>query len=321
MSLLPVTATVGGRSTAQKRKRYRALVVTGVILVVLTLYVDHQDVRLDQHDNHHDPQHDRQHDRQHVVDPTPRPLAHLTSLVVVACHSVYSSLDFKNPEDTSAWALLDYQKSTEGQTHSFLEHIMIGVEEAAKDDAALLLFSGGQTRKSAGPRAESMGYWMVAESMDWFDTGRRVRNRAFTEEHSRDSLENVVFSLCRFYELTGKYPEHLTIVSYEFKEQRFLDLHAASLGWPADKIRFVGTPALNPEMVDGEEKTRVLFQKDPYGCTTELREKRLARDPFANGPIDADRCPALEPAFAACARDERDLTKTLGKGALPWWNE
>ena len=66
---------------------------------------------------------------------------------------VSQGLNFDDPEASSAWALLDYQKETDGQTHSFLEHILLGVEETAKDASALLLFSGGQTRKSAGPRA------------------------------------------------------------------------------------------------------------------------------------------------------------------------
>ncbi len=135
--------------------------------------------------------------------------------------------------------------------------------------------------------------------MNWYGA-LDVRDRAFTEEHSRDSLENVVFSLCRFYELTGKYPERLTIVSYDFKEQRFLEVHRAALGWPEERIRFVGTPALNEEMVAGEEHTRMLFERDPYGCTGELKEKRLARDPWSNGGYSAARCPALGPVLEVC---------------------
>ena len=71
-------------------------------------------------------------------------------------------------------------------------------------------------------------------------------------------------------------------------------------------------------MVKGEEKTRLLFEQDPYGCGDELLEKRLARDPFANGAIDADRCPALAPAFDPCMRDE--VSTLLGPGSLPWWD-
>lgn len=42
------------------------------------------------------------------------------------------------------------------------------MEITADDDAALLIFSGGETRKDAGPRSEAQSYWIVAESKQWF---------------------------------------------------------------------------------------------------------------------------------------------------------
>lgn len=56
--------------------------------------------------------------------------------------------------------------------------------------------------REAGPRAEGEGYWMVAEAHGWYGH-RGVRERTFTEDHARDSFENMLFGLCRFYELTG----------------------------------------------------------------------------------------------------------------------
>lgn len=152
MSVLPITTrkSSGGAKGLSRAswRRYRALVVCSAVLVVLTLVVDRPG-----------PERHARHDTgknlpvQDVSsDKSGHPLAHLKSLVLVACHSVYTGLQFEDLEDTSAWALLDYQKSTEGQTHSFIEHILLGVEEAAKDESALLLFSGGKTRGSAGPR-------------------------------------------------------------------------------------------------------------------------------------------------------------------------
>lgn len=38
-----------------------------------------------------------------------------------------------------------------------------------------------------------------------------VRWRALTEEHARDSFENLLFSVCRFRELTGMYPYNITV--------------------------------------------------------------------------------------------------------------
>lgn len=38
-----------------------------------------------------------------------------------------------------------------------------------------------------------------------------MRSRALTEEHARDSFENLLFSVCRFRELTGSYPQNITV--------------------------------------------------------------------------------------------------------------
>jgi len=68
----------------------------------------------------------------------------------------------------------------EGEAQSFLDHIRLGITEASKDPKALLLFSGGQTRKAAGPRSEGLSYWLVAEAAEWYGH-EAVRSRAFTE--------------------------------------------------------------------------------------------------------------------------------------------
>lgn len=227
------------------------------------------------------------------------PAAHLHTLVLVACHSVYTGLDFTHPEDQSSWYLLDYQK-VPGQVHSFVEHIKLGVAQAAADPQAMLLFSGGKTRRDAGPRAEAMGYWLVAEANSWFGHAAAVRDRAYTEEHARDSFENFMFGLCRFYELTGHYPSSIVVVGYEFKRLRFGELHRAALRWPPKSFNYVGTPALTEGAEAGEETTAAAFEKDPYGCAGELAEKRAKRDPFADGGYAGERCPAMASLLKHC---------------------
>lgn len=71
-------------------------------------------------------------------------------------------------------------RQVEGEAQSFLDHIRLGIETAAADPTALLLFSGGQTRKEAGPRSEGLSYWLVAEAADWWGH-EGVRGRAYTE--------------------------------------------------------------------------------------------------------------------------------------------
>lgn len=89
------------------------------------------------------------------------------------------------PSQTSSLPVKSLASSTAlvqvpGQAHSFIEHIQEGIAQAEADAAALVLFSGGQTRKAAGPRSEAEGYWLVAEAASWWGH-ISIRDRAFTE--------------------------------------------------------------------------------------------------------------------------------------------
>ncbi|GER43437.1 Ras-related small GTP-binding family protein [Striga asiatica] len=79
-------------------------------------------------------------------------------VVMVAGHSVYTSSRCEKVDEENAWYLQPYQKRL-GQAATFVQHIQKGVEIVANDDVALLLFSGGETRKEAGPRSEAQSYY------------------------------------------------------------------------------------------------------------------------------------------------------------------
>lgn len=97
------------------------------------------------------------------------PFRNLHTLVMVAGHAVYTSSKCDKPEGEESWFLETYQKHP-GQANTFVEHIKVGVEVADEMEDSLLLFSGGETRKDAGPRSEAQSYWSVAESKGWFGT-------------------------------------------------------------------------------------------------------------------------------------------------------
>ena len=69
---------------------------------------------------------------------------------MVAGHSVYTSSNCGKIDNEKSWFLESYQKHL-GQAATFLAHIKEGINVSAKDDQALLLFSGDETRKDAGP--------------------------------------------------------------------------------------------------------------------------------------------------------------------------
>ncbi|KAH9321678.1 hypothetical protein KI387_016317, partial [Taxus chinensis] len=96
------------------------------------------------------------------------PYENLKILVMVAGNSVYTGgSNFHKGEGEEAWYLESYQKHP-GQAATFVDHIKIGIERVAVDEEALLLFSGGETRKDTGPRSEAQSYWNVADTHQWF---------------------------------------------------------------------------------------------------------------------------------------------------------
>ncbi|XP_038898950.1 uncharacterized protein C57A10.07 [Benincasa hispida] len=248
-----------------------------------------------------------------TVDSEGFPFAKLQNLVMVAGHSVYVSSSCEKVEKEDSWVLESYQKHS-GQAATFISHIKEGIEIAAMDDAALLLFSGGETRKNAGPRSEAQSYWAVAESKGWFGNKENVRSRALTEEHARDSFENLLFSICRFRELTGKYPQNITVVSYDFKEKRFANLHRSAINFPKSRFFYAGTPASvtsKEAALKGEALVRAQFQDDPFGCQGSLYRKKLGRDPFHRSIPYPNGCPEIAGLFRYCRADPYP-------GFLPW---
>lgn len=164
-------------------------------------------------------------------------------------------------------------------------------------------------------------------------TALTVHTTSYKQGHARDSFENLLFSMCRFVDLTGQPPKRITIVSYDFKRFRFIDMHRAALRYPVDRVSFLGTPALNPDAAkvwctsfarqccllsqhalcsQGEAKAVEHFFDDPYGCKGELLKKRTMRDPFLEGPYNGDgHCLVLQPLLQVCA-------SSVVEGPMPW---
>lgn len=244
--------------------------------------------------------------------------ADLSHLIIVPGHAVYTALDYTRPTADASWFLQDFQR---GEPTFYLEHIRRGIELAAQDKRALLVFSGGQTRSEAGPRSEGLSYWLLAEHFGWWGQPEKVRERAFAEEYARDSFENLLFGVCRFREVTGRYPHRLTVVGWGFKAERF-ELHRAALRWPVERFEYItaNDPHDLAAAFTGETRHALEpFQRDPYGTQTAapepqislLGDKRAARNPFRRTAPYALSCPEINALLTHRGPE-------LFSGALPW---
>ena len=208
-------------------------------------------------------------------------------LIILPCHSIWKP-GYSFGLSRSEWKLASFQYA--GYDHlCFKNHIENCIEILEKDDKALLIISGGQTDLNAGPVSESLSYYQLAKGLI---KDKLLLERVKTEEFARDSFENTIFLICRFFEIEKRYPLKITVVGFEFKKKRFLDLHLKkALGF--SNIFYVGNMP-TPIDLDEEEKKQYFydlerseydnsvkhFERDWYGRFFPLLDKKIKRNPF-----------------------------------------
>jgi hypothetical protein len=103
--------------------------------------------------------------------------------------------------------------------------------------------NSGRTKETS-TTSEAESYFRLATASKLFQPhaspGTPLFARATTEEDSLDSYQNLLFSIARFHEYTGGYPNNITVVGYGMKRQRFTELHRMAIRWPMDKFHYIG---------------------------------------------------------------------------------
>lgn len=218
----------------------------------------------------------------------------LESLIIVPGHAIqWCTEGGHDPIDEQCWYLMDYQK---GQVPIFVEHIRRAVELARKDSKSLLVFSGGQTRPGLGPRSEGQSYFAVAEKLGLLSGS--LYDRSTTEEFARDSLENLIFSMCRFRQIVGRLPRKVTVVGFPFKARRFIDLHRKAAHVDAVNFEYISVDAPGQDSIIDDAYND--FYNDLYGCGTKLSGKRASRNPYHQQNGYSVSCPELRTILTKC---------------------
>lgn len=236
-------------------------------------------------------------------------------VIVVAGHAVMNlELLSSADQSDSAWYLLPYQRD-QSFPEIITSHVKTGIDIARFDRKSLLVFSGGQTRHDVGPTSEGASYYYLARHNNWIDG---LENRVVLEEYARDSFENLLFSICRFQEVSGVYPKRVTVVGFDFKKARFSQLHRHAIGFPVENFTYVGLKPLSEKFdhdraVSGELNAVESFKKDQYGCNDpELLKKRISRNPFHRTIPYQLSCPEIHSLLVWCGPNLFDTS------TLPW---
>ncbi|ODV80939.1 uncharacterized protein CANTADRAFT_76849 [Suhomyces tanzawaensis NRRL Y-17324] len=253
----------------------------------------------------------------------------MTKLVILPCHSIWKPGPTLG-DSRQEWSLASFQ--VEGNDHlSFKEHITRSLDYLRSDPDAYLVISGGQTKRELGPVSESLSYYLLAQAL-LKEESIELNNRITTEEFARDSFENVIFLICRYYEIFGKYPDSITIIGFEFKRIRFLDYHMQALKWPSSNVEYIGNLP-NPDLVrdqrqkyfedlEASEFKHAVehFKADKFGTKSPLIEKKLSRNPFSRSHGYEISNPLLAPFLRAIrnrTQEEDDKIMLKLEGA-PW---
>ncbi|CAE6414831.1 unnamed protein product [Rhizoctonia solani] len=226
----------------------------------------------------------------------------LDHLIMVAGHAIWKGGDPAAYEKDAEW-VLDVAQAGRGNPKAFYAHIA----------------KGGQTRKPTH-LTEAQSYLSLALGAGLLpSTPSETFVRATTEDFALDSYQNLIFSIARFKERTGRYPDRITVVGFGVKKQRFEKLHARAIKWPVRSFSYVGVDVADQEDLevaqDGEHKNGFIpYMRDLYGCHDFLAAKRRLRNTAARFHPYHSSAPELADLLDWCPLSRHQLFS----GPLPW---
>ncbi len=230
----------------------------------------------------------------------------LTHLIIVAGNSVLRDLDVSAStlKSDDAWLLKDREKS-----HSvpidILRHISKSIVILKGDSSSVLVFSGGATRMNepwCSKLTEAGSYYAVAKELE----KSRNLDLVLLDIHSYNSGHNVLFGINEFWRHTGQLPNQITVVTRDFKQERF-GIYVAVIEERIGKrfdCAFLGVRDTDPDYARQSREYELNNQlpklrKNPMRDFEELQESRT---PGPQGIQEGKICPDLKELIEKCTK-------------------
>ncbi|PWZ03183.1 hypothetical protein BCV70DRAFT_12886 [Testicularia cyperi] len=293
---------------------------------------------------------------------------HLNHLVIVTGHAIWAGCNVNDRENDENWILEDYQRGGSVKTfYKHIERgLQITNEDP---HALLVFSGGQTRPNSLQTEGESYFSLAVAANMELpmipgslIDSKDALADsangaglgssnakvgtlahanaavatrhglqdaRMTTENFALDSFENLLFSIARFREYTGFYPDRISVVGYGFKRPRFEELHAKAVRWDTTGFLKNGERTFQYIGIDDESDDRdaqyrgeklkayALFDKDLYGCHGKLLFKRVQRNPTRRFHPYMSSAPEIADLLNWCPADNSGL-QGVYPHSLPW---
>ena len=191
-------------------------------------------------------------------------------LLVLCCHGV--------------WTKEAFYAEFPGEKPIYENHILIAFNALRERKYDVLIISGGFTKKET-KKSEAKSY------LDWSDDLGLNREdlNILLEEYARSSVENLLFSMCRFCQEFHYFPEEIGACTLHWKKEWFEEVIAPCLCLPnfkvlpvegeAERLKEIGARLPNPHEVANKNRA------DPLeilrGGKVRKRDPWKIRHPYA----------------------------------------
>jgi len=154
-----------------------------------------------------------------------------STLIIVCCHAIFHGYD---PLEEKHWHLAPFQKS---EQIIFAQHILLGLSHLTTQDSPLLVFSGGPTKTAITHETEAQSYLNASRLLLSQEPVRSIMRadldldeNVALEEYATDSFQNVLFSILKYNQIRGTWPDHVVCITHSFKRDR-MNLHRSAIRW------------------------------------------------------------------------------------------